>query len=79
MSKKHVVICRLLQAVDNASNPCEVIRVIRDDDEDAVNCSCCWSKEAGTDRALLCVAGRDTKIKVYNILEGKLHTVRMLL
>lgn len=74
VSKKHVVICRLVQAADNATNPCEVIRVIRDDDEDAVNCSCCWSKEAETDRALLCVAGRDAKIKVYNILEGKLHT-----
>ncbi|KAF3767864.1 WD40 repeat-like protein, partial [Cryphonectria parasitica EP155] len=73
VSKKHVVICRLVQAADNV-NPCEVIRVIRDDDQEALNCSCCWSKEAETDRALLCVAGRDAKIKVYNVRDGKLHT-----
>lgn len=42
--------------------------------EDALNCSCCWSKDAETDRALLCVAGRDAKIKVYDVKEGKIHT-----
>ncbi|ROW05293.1 hypothetical protein VSDG_00133 [Cytospora chrysosperma] len=72
VSKKHVVVCRLSQ-VEGNSNPCELIRIIRDDDE-AVNCSCCWSKEAGTERVLLCVAGADAKIKVYNIKEGKLFT-----
>ena len=28
-----------------------------------------------TDRALLCVAGADAKVKVYNIREAKLFTV----
>lgn len=73
VSKKHVVVCRLSQ-VEGNSNPCELIRIIRDDDQEAVNCSCCWSKEAGTERVLLCVAGADAKIKVYNIKEGKLFT-----
>lgn len=43
---------------------------------EAVNCSCTWSKDAVTERALLCVAGRDAKVKVYNIKEGKLYKVR---
>ena len=30
-----------------------------------------------TERALLCVAGRDAKVKVYNIRDGKAVTVRL--
>ncbi|CAN8102268.1 unnamed protein product [Discula destructiva] len=74
VSKKHILICRLMQGVPDSSNPCEVVRVIRDGDEDALNCSCCWSKELGTDKPLLCVAGRDAKIKVYDVMEGRIHT-----
>lgn len=72
VSKKHVVICLLLQ--DNATDPCEMVGMIRDADEDAVNCCCCWAKEAGTDHALLCVAGRDAKVKVYKVRDGSLYT-----
>ncbi|KAJ9131177.1 Polycomb protein esc [Pleurostoma richardsiae] len=72
VSKKHVVVCRLSQTKD--SNPCEIIRVIRDDDPEALNCSCCWTKDTVTERAHLCIAGRDAKVKVYNIKEGKLIT-----
>ncbi|EFW98560.1 embryonic ectoderm development protein [Grosmannia clavigera kw1407] len=55
---------------DKDANPCEVIQIIRDDDLGALNCSCTWTKDPETDRALLCVAGRDSKVKVYNIRDG---------
>ncbi|KAK4166032.1 WD40-repeat-containing domain protein [Cladorrhinum sp. PSN259] len=48
--------------------------MIRDDDEKANNFSCCWSKDPETGRAWLCVAGKDAKIKVYNVKDGKLVT-----
>ncbi|KAK4231268.1 WD40-repeat-containing domain protein [Podospora fimiseda] len=71
-SKKHVVICRLINNADRDANPCEVIQMIRDADDTANNFSCCWSKDPETGRAWLCVAGKDAKIKVYNVKEGKL-------
>jgi len=42
---------------------------------DASNCACCWSKDPETGRPLLCVAGNDAKVKVYDIKEGKLANV----
>ncbi|KAL1892195.1 hypothetical protein Sste5346_007151 [Sporothrix stenoceras] len=54
------------------SNP--IIRVIRDEDEGALNCSCTWARDPQTERALLCVAGRDAKVKVYNIRDGEAVT-----
>ena len=74
-SKKHVVVCRLVQTNDKDANPCEIIQMIRDDDEKANNFSCCWSKDPETGRAWLCIAGKDAKIKVYNVKEGKLVKV----
>ncbi|KAK0735911.1 WD40-repeat-containing domain protein [Apiosordaria backusii] len=71
-SKKHVVVCRLVQTTDKDQNPCQIIQMIRDDDNTANNFSCCWSKDPETERAWLCVAGKDAKIKVYNVKEGKL-------
>ncbi|ERS97924.1 hypothetical protein HMPREF1624_06095 [Sporothrix schenckii ATCC 58251] len=56
------------------TNPCEIIRVIRDEDEGALNCSCTWALDPETERALLCVAGRDAKVKVYNIHDGEAVT-----
>ncbi|KAH8764220.1 WD40-repeat-containing domain protein [Diaporthe sp. PMI_573] len=73
VSKKHILVCRLSQTDANV-NPCEVIRIIRDDDEEATNCSCCWSRDVETERPLLCVAGSDAKVKVYDVKEGKLFT-----
>jgi hypothetical protein len=40
-----------------------------------VNCACCWSKEAGTNHALICIAGRDAKIKVYRVKDASLYAV----
>ena len=36
-----------------------------------MNCSCTWARDPQTERALLCVAGRDAKVKVYNIRDGE--------
>jgi hypothetical protein len=40
-----------------------------------VNCACCWSKEVGTGHALICIAGRDAKIKVYKVKDASLYAV----
>ncbi|KAL1879423.1 hypothetical protein VTK73DRAFT_6955 [Phialemonium thermophilum] len=71
ISKKHVVVCRLSQPKDKDRNPCEVIRVIRDDDPDAWNCACTWTKDPVTGRPLLCVSGTNAVVKVYDVKEGK--------
>ncbi|KAK7996906.1 hypothetical protein PG989_004946 [Apiospora arundinis] len=67
VSKKHIVIYRLSST---AVPPYELIQLFRDDDEDAVNCSCTWSKDRETDIPYLCVAGLDAKIKVYDVFNG---------
>ncbi|KAK3390462.1 WD40-repeat-containing domain protein [Podospora didyma] len=72
ISKKHVVVCRLSQINDRDTNPCEIIQVIRDDDNDASNFACCWSKDPETQRAWLCVTGNGAKVKVYDVKAGKL-------
>ncbi|KAK0619890.1 WD40-repeat-containing domain protein [Immersiella caudata] len=75
VSRQHVVICRLLSQTDKDSGPCEIIQVIRDEDEYATspsNCACCWSKDPETGRAWLCVSGNGANIKVYDVKEGKL-------
>ncbi|KAK3956183.1 WD40-repeat-containing domain protein [Pseudoneurospora amorphoporcata] len=71
-SKKHVIICRITQNADSSTNPVEVLKLIRDDDENAANCSCCWSKDLETGQPWLCIAGADAKVKVYDVKEGKL-------
>ncbi|KAI0013099.1 WD40 repeat-like protein [Xylariaceae sp. FL0662B] len=72
VSKKHVVIYRL----SNRTNPpYELIQLFRDEDKDALNCSCTWTKDPGTEVPYLCIAGRDAKIKVYDAIHGKLVKV----
>lgn len=72
VSKKHVVIYRL----SNKSNPpYELVQLFRDDDKEALNCSCTWTKDPETEVPYLCVAGRDAKIKVYDVVQGKLVKV----
>ncbi|KAK3491705.1 WD40-repeat-containing domain protein [Neurospora crassa] len=71
-SKKHVIICRINQNTDSSTNPVEVLKLIRDDDDDAANCSCCWSKDMETGQPWLCIAGADAKVKVYDVKQGKL-------
>ncbi|KAI1852458.1 hypothetical protein JX266_002636 [Neoarthrinium moseri] len=69
VSKKHIVIYRLS---NTANPPYELIRLLRDDDDQAVNCSCTWSKDPETEIPWLCVAGRDAKIKIYDVFNGSL-------
>ncbi|KAK7423774.1 hypothetical protein QQZ08_008929 [Neonectria magnoliae] len=71
VSKKHVVICRLSQSSGDA-NPCEIITVIRDDDVEASACCCTWTKDPVTKRPLICIGGVDAKVKIYDVIEGKL-------
>jgi polycomb protein EED len=76
-----VVICRLLSQTDKDAGPCEIIQVIRDEDEYATspsNCACCWSKDPETGRAWLCVSGNGANIKVYDVKQGKLVNVSVL-
>ncbi|KAL8381520.1 hypothetical protein RB595_005675 [Gaeumannomyces hyphopodioides] len=72
VSKKHVVICRVTPTTDKETNPCEIIKVIRDDDSGVVNCSCTWTKDAVTEAPYLAISGRDRKVKVYNVVKGAL-------
>ncbi|PNY23968.1 Polycomb protein esc [Tolypocladium capitatum] len=71
VSKKHVVICRLSQTAGDA-NPCDVINVIRDDDDEASGCCCTWVKDPITGSPYLCVGGVDAKVKIYNVSDGSL-------
>ncbi|KAL0944209.1 embryonic ectoderm development protein [Colletotrichum truncatum] len=71
VSKKHIVVCRLTATADD-SNPCEIISIIRDDDPEARNYYCTWTRDAATGKPLLCYGGEDAKIKVYDIIEDKL-------
>ncbi|KPM36205.1 hypothetical protein AK830_g10375 [Neonectria ditissima] len=71
VSKKHVVICKLSQSSGDA-NPCEIITVIRDDDVEASACCCTWTKDPVTERPLICIGGVDAKVKIYDVIEGKL-------
>ncbi|KAL2754532.1 hypothetical protein ACRALDRAFT_2054425 [Sodiomyces alcalophilus JCM 7366] len=68
-----VVVCRLTNnAKDDTSPPYSILQVIRDDDIEARNYTCTWSQEKESGKPLLCVAGEDAKIKVYDVIEGKL-------
>ncbi|KAF5635182.1 hypothetical protein F25303_8553 [Fusarium sp. NRRL 25303] len=71
ISKKHVVICTLSHTADN--NPCEVLSVIRDDDDEASACCCTWTKDPVTGAPYLCIGGVDAKVKIYDVVNGKLY------
>lgn len=71
VSKKHVVICRLSQSSGDA-NPCEIVSVIRDDDVEASACCCTWTRDPVTERPLICIGGVDAKVKIYDVIDGKL-------
>ncbi|KAH6681139.1 WD40-repeat-containing domain protein [Plectosphaerella plurivora] len=70
VSKKHVLVCRISDTGDESSNPCSIIRVIRDADEEARNYTCTWARQKTTGKPLLCIAGEDAKIKIYDVIEG---------
>lgn len=69
VSKRHIIIYRLSST---AVSPIELIRVLRDDDDEATNCCCTWSRDPETDIPWLCVAGLDAKIKIYDVVQGTL-------
>ncbi|KID61922.1 WD40 domain-containing protein, partial [Metarhizium hybridum] len=54
VSKKHIVICKL--SPRGESNPCDIINIIRDDDDEASGCCC----------------GVDAKVKIYDVSDGSL-------
>ncbi len=41
-----------------------------------MNCSCTWTKDPETEAPYLCIGGRDAKVKVYDVVGGKLVKVR---
>ena len=41
----------------------------------AENCCCTWSRDLHTGRPLICVAGKDAKIKVYDVANGDVTAV----
>ncbi|KAF5969961.1 extra sex combs [Fusarium coicis] len=60
ISKKHVVICTLSQTADN--NPCEVLSVIRDDDQDVNDLA-----TSPADPSIIASASGDTSIRVWSL------------
>ena len=59
-------------ASSTANPPYELVQLFRDDDEEALNCCCTWTKDPETEIPYLCVAGRDAKIKIYDVVNGTL-------
>ncbi|APA08367.1 hypothetical protein sscle_03g031370 [Sclerotinia sclerotiorum 1980 UF-70] len=68
---KHILICR----PPTESKGIEVIQTIIDEEPSADHYSCCWTKDLVTQKPLLCVAGVDAKIKIFDVLTGKLLIV----
>ncbi|KGQ09357.1 Polycomb protein esc [Beauveria bassiana D1-5] len=61
-----VVVCKL--SSDNGdSNPCSILSVIRDDDEDASGCCCTWTRDPTTGAPYICIGGGDAKVKIYDV------------
>ncbi|TGO81068.1 hypothetical protein BPOR_1377g00010 [Botrytis porri] len=48
----------------------EVVRLIIDEEPDTEHYACCWTKDLA--KPLLCVAGLNAKIKIWDVLSGKL-------
>ncbi|KAJ3474017.1 hypothetical protein NLG97_g10028 [Lecanicillium saksenae] len=66
-----VVICKLSPDTGD-SNPCSILTIIRDDDEDASGCCCTWTKDPVTGAPYICIGGVDAKVKIYNVTSGRL-------
>ncbi|KAM3439205.1 hypothetical protein NHJ13734_003812 [Beauveria thailandica] len=61
-----VVVCKL--SSDNGdSNPCSILSVIRDDDEDASGCCCTWTRDPTTGAPYICIGGGDAMVKIYDV------------
>ncbi|ESZ91798.1 hypothetical protein SBOR_7814 [Sclerotinia borealis F-4128] len=68
---KHILICR----PPTEDKGIETIQFIVDEEPSADHYSCCWTKDLATNKPLLCVAGVDPKIKIFDVLSGKLIRV----
>ncbi|OAA69046.1 WD40/YVTN repeat-like-containing domain protein [Cordyceps fumosorosea ARSEF 2679] len=66
-----VLICKLSSDSGDA-NPCSVLSIIRDDDEDASGCCCTWTKDPITGAPFICIGGGDAKVKIYDVRNGTL-------
>ncbi|KAJ6784981.1 hypothetical protein PWT90_08127 [Aphanocladium album] len=66
-----VVICRLSSHTGD-SNPCSILSIIRDDDEDASGCCCTWTRDPATGAPYICIGGVDAKVKMYDVTDGTL-------
>ncbi|KAJ8064205.1 hypothetical protein OCU04_006554 [Sclerotinia nivalis] len=68
---KHILICR----PPTGGKSIEVVRLIIDEESSADHYACCWTQDLATQKPLLCVAGVDAKIKIFDVLAGKLLRV----
>ncbi|KAF7957343.1 hypothetical protein EAE96_002929 [Botrytis aclada] len=66
---RHILICR----PPTEKRGIEVVRLIIDKEPDTEHYACCWTKDLA--KPLLCVAGLNAKIKIWDVLSGKLIRV----
>ncbi|TGO74250.1 hypothetical protein BELL_0296g00010 [Botrytis elliptica] len=66
---RHILICR----PPTDKKGIEVVRLIIDEEPDTEHYACCWTKDLA--KPLLCVAGLNAKIKIWDVLSGKLIRV----
>ncbi|KAL3962944.1 hypothetical protein ACCO45_004467 [Purpureocillium lilacinum] len=70
LSTRNIFLCRLSRD-SRDTNPCGMINIIRDDDDEAINCCCTWVRDAIDQTPYICVGGSDAKVKIYGI-DGRL-------
>ncbi|KAF7926120.1 uncharacterized protein EAE97_010420 [Botrytis byssoidea] len=66
---RHILICR----PPTDKKGIEIVRLIIDEEPDTELYACCWTKDLA--KPLLCVAGLNAKIKIWDVLSGKLIRV----
>ncbi|EMR81293.1 putative wd domain-containing protein [Botrytis cinerea BcDW1] len=66
---RHILICR----PPTDKKGIEVVRLIIDEEPDTEHYACCWTKDLA--KPLLCVAGLNAKIKIWDVLSGELIRV----
>ncbi|THV50968.1 hypothetical protein BGAL_0128g00030 [Botrytis galanthina] len=63
---RHILICR----PPTDKKGIEIVRLIIDEEPDTEHYACCWTKDLA--KPLLCVAGLNAKIKIWDVLSGEL-------
>lgn len=73
VGEHRILICRPSSMVGDGKevSKLEVLRFIRDEEDDVDNFACAWTKDPLTGSPLLCVAGSSGKIKILDVFEGK--------